>query len=62
MDDEHKKQLDAQFESLHHRHDNHDQALKDIERSQSRVVRMLVSALKFDGKAFMNAWHDLHDK
>lgn len=43
--------------SLHNRHDNHDQQIGYIDSKLERIRRLLVAALRFDGKAFMEEWH-----
>lgn len=61
MDDDLRKMLEDMHDetkSLHNRHDTHDQQFVQISTKLDRIRRMLVAAITFDGKEFMNAWHD----
>lgn len=60
-DDKLHQKLDeirGEVKSLHTRHDNHDQQLGYLDHKLDRIRRMLAAALRFDGKAFLDAWHN----
>jgi hypothetical protein len=61
MSDESDRKMDellGEVKSLHSRHDNHDQQLGLLHSKIERLRRMIVAALHFDGRAFMDAWRD----